>query len=377
MSEETGQEKTEEPTGRRLEQAVEEGQILTSRDLVMAMVLLVGCVHFYLFGRYYYSELRNSFSFSLDFYNPLVRDLPLTHVLADRFASAIILLLAFALPIMVAAIGTQVGLGGFHFVWKNIMPKGSRLSPIKGMTRMFGSQGLIELGKSIVKVIVVGLVGYIVLKGFVPDVLRLSLIPFETAVEQSGDMLIMMLLILVGAIAVLGGADAFLQWYQHRQRLLMTRQEIKDEMKQTEGSPEVKNRIRRLQQEVSQRKSVTNVAEAQVIIVNPEHFAVALRYDFEEGAAPKVLSKGTDKIAQNIREKAEELGIPILEMPLLARALYYTTEIGGEIRAELYRAVATVLSFVLNAGAQGDMPDVEVPDEMQFDAHGRKLEKRP
>jgi flagellar biosynthetic protein FlhB len=377
MSEETGQEKTEQPTGRRLEQAVEEGQILTSRDLVMAMVLLVGCVQFYLFGRYYYSEIRNAFSFSLDLYNPLVRDLPLTHVLADRFASAIILLLAFALPIMVAAIGTQVGLGGFHFVWKNIMPKGSRLSPIKGITRMFGSHGLIELGKSIVKVIVVGLVGYIVLKGFVPDVLRLSLIPFETAVEQSGDMLIMMLLILVGSIAVLGGADAFLQWYQHRQRLLMTRQEIKDEMKQTEGSPEVKNRIRRLQQEVSQRKSVTNVAEAQVIIVNPEHFAVALRYDFEEGAAPKVLSKGTDKIAQNIREKAEELGIPILEMPLLARALYYTTEIGGEIRAELYRAVATVLSFVLNAGAQGDMPDVEVPDEMQFDAHGRKLEKRP
>jgi flagellar biosynthetic protein FlhB len=197
------------------------------------------------------------------------------------------------------------------------------------------------------------------------------------ALEQSGEMLILTLLIVVGAIAVIGAGDAFLQWYQHRQRLLMTRQEIKDEMKQTEGSPEVKNRIRKLQQEVSQRKSVTNVAEAQVVIVNPEHFAVALRYDFEEGAAPKVLSKGTDNIAQNIREKAEELGIPVLEMPLLARAIYYTTEIGGEIRAELYRAVATVLSFVLNAGAQGDMPDVDVPDEMQFDANGRKLEKRP
>lgn len=377
MSEETGQEKTEQPTGRRLEQAVEEGQVLTSRDLLMAVVLLVGSIQFYFFGRYYYQEMQNGFRFGLDFYNPLARDLPLIHVLADRFSDAILLMLLFGIPIMIAAIATQVSMGGFHFVMKNVMPKGSRLSPIKGLSRIFGSQGLIDLFKSIIKIIVVGLVGYIVLKSYLPDILRLSLVPFDVAVEQSGSIFLMTLLILVGAIALIGAGDAFLQWYQHRQRLLMTLQEVKDEMKQTEGSPEVKNRIRKLQQEVSQRKSVTNVAEAQVVIVNPEHFAVALRYDFEEGAAPKVLSKGTDKIAQNIREKAEELGIPVLEMPLLARALYYTTEIGGEIRAELYRAVATVLSFVLNAGAQGDMPDVEVPDEMQFDANGRALEKRP
>jgi flagellar biosynthetic protein FlhB len=201
--------------------------------------------------------------------------------------------------------------------------------------------------------------------------------PFELALEQSGTIFVLIMLMMVGAVAVIGAGDAFLQWYQHRQRLLMTRQEIKDEHKQTEGNPEVKGRIRKLQQEASQRKSVANVADAQVIIVNPEHFAVALRYDFEEGSAPKVLSKGTDNIAQNIRKKAEELGIPVLEIPLLARALYYTTEIGTEIRAELYRAVATVLSFVLKAGAQGEMPDIEVPDDMQFDANGRKLEARP
>ena len=376
MSEETGQEKTEQPTGRRLEQAIQEGQILSSRDLVMAVVLLVGCAQFYFFGRFYYQEIQNSFRFGMDFYNPLARDLPLTHVLADRFSNAGFLMLAFAIPIMLAAVATQLSLGGLHFIWKNILPKGSRISPLKGLSRIFGTQGLIELGKGIVKIVVVGLVGYIVLKGFLPDILRLSATPFENAVEDTGDILLLTLLIMVGAIALIGAGDAFLQWYQHKQRMLMTRQEIKDEMKQTEGSPEVKNRIRKLQQEVAQRKSVTNVAEAQVVIVNPEHFAVALRYDFEEGAAPKVLSKGTDKIAQNIREKAEELGIPVLEMPLLARALYYTTEIGTEIRAELYRAVATVLSFVLNAGAQGEMPDVEVPDDMQFDANGRKLEKR-
>lgn len=376
MSEETGQEKSEQPTGRRLEQAIEDGQILTSRDLVMGVVLLVGCAQFYLFGRYYYNEIQTAFRFGLDTYNPLARDLPLTHVLADRFASAVFLILAFAIPIMIAAIAAQASLGGFHFVLKNIMPKGSRISPISGLSRIFGTHGLIELAKAIIKVTIVGWVGYLVLKAYLPDILRLALSPFELALEQSGVIFVLVLLIMVGAVALIGAGDGFLQWYQHRQRLLMTRQEIKDEHKQTEGNPEVKSRIRKLQQEASQRKSVANVADAQVIIVNPEHYAVALRYDFEEGSAPKVLSKGTDNIAQNIRKKAEELGIPVLEIPLLARALYYTTEIGTEIRAELYRAVATVLSFVLNAGAQGDMPEIEVPDDMQFDTNGRKMEAR-
>ncbi len=376
MSEETGQEKTEQPTGRRLETAIEDGQILTSRDLVMAVVMLVGVCQFYFFGRFYYQEMQSGFRFGLDFYNPLMRDIPLLYVLGDRFSGALFLMLAFAFPIMLAAIGTQISLGGFNLVWKNALPKGSRISPMAGFNRIFGAQGLIELGKSIVKVTVLGLVGYIVLKGYLPEILNLSSIPFESAVDSSGDILILSLLVLVGAIAIIGAADAFLQWYQHNQRMLMTRQEVKDEHKQSEGNPEIKSRIRKLQQEVAQRKSVNNIADAQVIIVNPEHFAVALRYDFEEGSAPKVLSKGTDKIAQNIREKAEELGIPILEIPLLARALYYTSEIGSEIHAELYRAVATVLSFVLNAGAQGEMPDVDVPDELQFDANGRKVETR-
>ena len=376
MSEETGQEKTEQPTGRRLEQAIQDGQILSSRDLVMWVVLLVGCVQFYLFGRYYYNEIQNTFRFGLDIYNPLARDLPLTHVLADRFGSAVFLILAFAIPIMLAAVATQMGLGGFHFVWKNIMPKGSRISPMSGLSRIFGTHGLIELSKAIIKVVIVGCVGYIVLKNYLPDILRLSLAPFELAIEQSGVIFVLVMLIMVGAVAVIGAGDAILQWFQHRQRLLMTRQEVKDEHKQTEGNPEVKSRIRKLQQEASQRKSVANVADAQVVIVNPEHYAVALRYDFEEGSAPKILSKGTDNIAQNIRQKAEELGIPVLEIPLLARALYYTSEIGTEIRAELYRAVATVLSFVLNAGAQGEMPEIEVPDDMQFDTNGRKLEVR-
>lgn len=374
MSEETGQEKTEQPTGRRLEQAIEEGQILTSRDLVMAVVMLVGTIQFWFFGRAIYNDMASNFRFGLDLYNPLARELPLLHVLADRFTAPLIFVLLFAIPITIAAVGTQVSLGGLHFVWKNIMPKGSRISPATGFKRMFGSQSLIELGKSLLKMIAIGSAGYVMLQLYLSDILALSSTPFEQAVEKSGAIFLMLFLVLVGAMVLLGAGDAFLQWYQHTQRLLMTKQEVKDEHKQTEGNPEIKGRIRKLQQEVAQRKSVTKIADAQVVIVNPEHFAVALRYDFEEGSAPKVLSKGTDQIAQMIREKAAEHNIPVLEIPLLARALYYTTEIGGEIHAELYRAVATVLSFVLNAGAQGDMPDVEVPNEMKFDMNGRKLE---
>jgi len=156
--------------------------------------------------------------------------------------------------------------------------------------------------------------------------------------------------------------------------MMMTRQEIKDENKQTEGSPEVKSRIRRLQQEAAQRGSVANVDQAQVVITNPQHFAIALRYDFEEGSAPKIVAKGTEQIAMSIREKADAAGIPVLEIPLLARALYYTSEIGAEIHADLYRAVATVLSFIFQAGPNAVMPDIDVPSELRFDQNGRKLE---
>jgi flagellar biosynthetic protein FlhB len=181
------------------------------------------------------------------------------------------------------------------------------------------------------------------------------------------------MLFLVGAVALLGALDAFIQWRQHTQRLLMSKQELKDEHKQTEGSPEVKGRIRKMQQEIASRGSVAQVEQAQVVIVNPKRFAVALRYDFEDGTAPKVLAKGTDAIALSIREKAEAQGVPVLTIPLLARALYFTSEIGAEIHSDLYRAVATVLSFVFQAAPDADLPDVDVPETLRFDGNGRKL----
>jgi len=375
MSEETGQEKTERPTERRLQEALKQGQILTSRDLIMSLVLLVGAAQIYFGGRLMFGELVSNFRRGLDFAMPLNRDLPPLHVFGDHVLSAVITVVLFSIPLILVAIATQFALGGgMHVIWNNLAFKPSRLSPLNGLKRMFGVKGLIEVAKSIAKVIAVGAVGYILLKDDLPTILKMSATPFETAMEQSGNIIGMTLLIIAGAITLIGLVDGILQWRQHTNQMMMTRQEIKDENKQTEGSPEVKSRIRRLQQEAAQRGSVANVDQAQVVITNPQHFAIALRYDFEEGSAPKIVAKGTEQIAMSIREKADAAGIPVLEIPLLARALYYTSEIGAEIHADLYRAVATVLSFIFQAGPNAVMPDIDVPSELRFDQNGRKLE---
>lgn len=374
MAGEDSQEKTEQPTERRKEQAIEEGQILTSKDMVMGAVLLVAALQFALTGRSLYNDISAAFRNGLDIIPPIQRDLPLDAVLGERFSDPLWIVLIFSLPLMIAAIGSQVALGGFHFVMKNIGFKANRLSPISGLSRMFGMQALIELAKSILKVVALGTVGFVFLISILPELIELSAVPLETAAERVGALFISTLLLLIGGIAVIGALDALIQWRRHTQKMLMSRQEMKEETKQTEGSPEVKQRIRQLQREAAERGSVANIGQAQVVITNPQHFAVALHYDFKDGSAPTVVAKGTDVVAARLKEEASKNNIPVLSIPPLARALYYTSDIGGEIHGELYRAVATVLSFVFQAGAQGDLPDVDIPDSMKFDANGRRLE---
>lgn len=374
MAEEDSQEKTEQPTERRKQQAIEEGQILTSKDMVMGAVLLVAALQFALVGRSLYDDISAGFRNGLDIIPPIQRELPLEFVFADRFWMPLIAVIVFSIPLMIAAIGSQVALGGMHFVIKNIGFKFNRLSPVSGLSRMFGMQALIELGKSILKVLALGAVGFFFFMSILPELVELSAVPLETAAERVGALFISTLLLLIGGIAVIGAFDALIQWRRHNNKMLMSRQEMKEENKQTEGSPEVKQRIRQLQREAAERGSVANIGEAQVVITNPQHFAVALHYDFKDGSAPTVVAKGTDVVAARIKDEASKNNIPVLSIPPLARALYYTSEIGGEIHGELYRAVATVLSFVFQAGAQGDIPDVEIPDAMKFDANGRRLE---
>ena len=369
----SGQEKTEQPTERRLRESLEQGQILSSKDLIMSVVLLAGTLQFYFIGRAFFNNMIGNFRTGLDVSGPFLRDIPLLAVLGDRFGSAVLYVLLFSIPLALTSVLVQIFFGGFHFNLMTLAPKMSRISLFGGMSRMFGMHSIIELGKSIAKVIAIGSVGFWFLMTKLPEIIGLSNLPFESAIESTGDLFLLAMLFLVGAVALLGALDAFIQWRQHTQRLLMSKQELKDEHKQTEGSPEVKGRIRKMQQEIASRGSVAQVEQAQVVIVNPKRFAVALRYDFEDGTAPKVLAKGTDAIALSIREKAEAQGVPVLTIPLLARALYFTSDIGSEIHSDLYRAVATVLSFVFQAAPDADLPDVDIPETLRFDGNGRKL----
>ena len=374
MAEEDGQEKTQQPTERRRQQAIDEGQILQSKDMVMGAVLLVAALQFAWMGRSLYFDISAGFRNGFSINDIMARDIPLYMMLAERFSSPLLTVILFSIPLLLTAIVAQVALGGFHFVSKNLAFKGSRLSPASGLSRMFGMNALIELGKSILKVVALGVVGFTFLIYILPELIELSSVPIETAAERVGAIFISTLLLLIGGIAVIGALDALIQWRRHNQKMLMSHQEMKEEHKQTEGSPEVKQRIRQLQREAAERGSVANISDAQVVITNPQHFAVALKYDFKEGSAPTIVAKGTDVVAARIKDEASKSDIPVLSIPPLARALYYTSEIGGEIHGDLYRAVATVLSFVFQAGTQGELPDVEIPDSMKFDANGRRLE---
>ncbi len=371
-----GQEKTEDPTGRKLERSLEDGQILTSKELLLAAVLLGGALQFSIGGHYYFTEFLGAFRNGLDFSDALQRDMPLPEMFAVRMGEIALPMMIFFVPLVALLIAAQIAFGGFHFITGNIGFKFDKLSPLRGLSRMFGFSGLIELFKSISKTVVIGIVGTLYIFHRLPEVMALGRLPFEAALADAGSLFASTLLVLVFTTLIIAGADAIYQWYRYNQNLKMTKQEVRDEMKETEGSPEIKGRIRKMQREAAERGSVANINQAQVIITNPQHFAVGLRYDFVKGTAPKVVVKGSDAIAKMIREKAGEKKMPVLEYPMLARAIYFTSEIGGEIHSELYQAVATVLSFVFHAGAEGDKPDIEVPKELQFDMNGRAMERR-
>ena len=373
---EDGQERTEDPTGRRLERALEEGQVLTSRDLLLAAVLLGGALQLSIGGHYYFTEFLAAFRNGLDFSEALQRDTPLPQIVVARLGDVAIPLIVFSIPLVLIIFVAQIAFGGFHFITANIGFKFDKISPLRGLSRMFGVGGIIEIFKSIAKTGLIGFVGVAYLLHRLGDVMALGSLPFEAALASTGELVASTLLVLVFATLILAAFDAVYQWYRHTQGLKMTKQEIRDEMKETDGSPEIKARIRKMQREAAERGSVANINQAQVIITNPQHFAVGLRYDFVKGTAPKVVTKGSDAIAKMIREKAAEKKLPVLEYPMLARAIYFTSEIGGEIHTELYRAVATVLSFVFHAGAEGEKPEIEVPTELQFDMNGRPMERR-
>ena len=374
MSEAADQDqKTEAPTPKRRRDAAEKGDVLQSRELGTALVVLVGAAWIALAGPMMVDACGQMITDALTFDAADIRDFdPGTVALRLLGIVALPFLGLFALTI-VAAVATPAALGSLGFRSGAFAFKGNKLNPLAGVKRIFGVQGLIELGKSIAKVILLGSVGAWLLLDQTRGMIGLTAQDIRPALGEVGNTFVIAVLVMAIALAVIAMIDVPAQMFQRLKRLRMTKQETKEEHKQTEGSPEVKAQLRRRQHETARSSARGAIAEATVVLTNPTHFEVALRYRPGEDAAPIVVAKGRGATAEAIRELAGEHEVPLLSYPQLTRALYYTTRPGQVIREDLYMAVASVLAFVFNLDASlaAAQPEVEVPPSLRFDAQGR------
>ena len=375
------QEKTEEPTARRLSKAREEGQIARSTEITIAASVISVAIYIYLFGSSLLGNVANIFAQGLVFDSLAVLE---PQVAAGRLADAMIEALFSILPILiltgVVVLACSGLIGGYNFSWKSLQPKASKFNPIAGFKRMFGIQALVNLGKSIAKFLLVGGVTYLLIDASITEFAEISLMALEPGLTVSASILTTAFLVASSTLIIIALIDAPYQVYQHNQKMKMSLREVKDERKDTEGSPEVKQRIRQKQREVSAARMLEAIAEADVVITNPEHFAVALAYDPSSEDPPKVVAKGTDVMAERIRERAGEEGVPLFQSPVLARALFFTTEIEAFIPEPLFEAVAQVIAYIFNINSINrssnlrDKPVPRVPDNMVFDSEGRQSE---
>lgn len=380
MAEDSSQEKTEQPTARRIEKAREDGQVPRSRELSMAIIMVISSAYLLMAGDGIIVDIRQLLESSLTLERDAVMDtgqLPVAWF--ERFVEGIMAIMPLLLITLILALVTPALIGGWLFSTKAFMPKASKLNPLSGMKRMFGTQALMELIKAIVKFLLVAGVGYLVVSAEIDKVFALGSMPLETAMEEGAFILIKAFLFISLSLMVIAAIDVPYQIYSHTEKLKMSLQDIKDEMKEMEGRPEVKAQVRQRQREMAMGRMMDEVGNADVVITNPQHFAVAIVYDQEGGGAPVVLAKGQGEIAAKIREIAEQQHVQMVRIPLLARALYFTTEINDEIPEGLYVAVAQVLAYVyqLNAVVPGTprpmQPNPEVPHDFRFDEEGELL----
>ncbi len=366
----SGQERTEAPTPKRQREAREQGQIARSRELGTTLVLIVSAAGLLLLGPATAAALLEELRTGLSPTREMIFDpLWMTRGLGEMAWRGFLAILPLIGLLMLAAFLAPLLMGGIGFSWKALAPKFERIDPLKGLQRMFALRALIELIKSIIKFLLVGAVAVLVIWLELDDLLRLGLTDPRGGLLAAMEILGWGFLLMSASTLLIAAFDVPYQLWEHIKQLRMTKQEIKDEFKETEGKPEVKQKIRQLQMQAAQRRMMQEVPKADVIITNPTHFAVALRYDAARGDAPIVVAKGRDLVAARIREIGEEHGVLIFSAPPLARALYQTTDLNQPIPAELYRAVAQVLAYVyqLNearrqGGAAPPRPNVEVPE---------------
>ena len=377
---ESGQERTEEATAKRQEKAREEGQVARSRELNTLLILMAGVGGLMVYGddiaRFFLADMRANFVLSREVaFDP---QLALDHLWDTTIAAGTVVMPLFGLLMLAAFVG-PISLGGWLFSGGAIMPKGSRIDPLAGIKRMFSMTALVELIKSLAKFVVLAGIGVIVIRGLQQPMLELGAQALEPAIVRALSMTVWAVFGVSAGMILIAALDVPYQMFEHSRKLKMTKQEVREEMKDTEGKPEVKGRIRQLQREMARRRMMEAVPTADVIITNPEHFSVALKYDPERRGAPMVVAKGVDHIAMKIREIGNAHKVQLLPAPTLARAIYFTTELEAEIPAPLYLAVAQVLAYVFQLKAyqeqKGRKPkpldEFELPPEMRFDASGK------
>ena len=377
MAEDSGQEKTEEPTSKKLEDAKKKGQIARSKELGTMFVLIFSAISLLLYGPEIGKGLYNVMGRMLSLNRSETYDTTKMFAVWSEVASALLFPMAmFVLIIVIAAFIGNTLLGGFNFSWEAAAPKPSKMSPIKGFKRMFGPQAAIELVKSILKFALVAIFAVFLIQTFFDEILHLSIESAPSNIIHALEMLSWMFLGLSCTLVIIAAIDAPYQSYNHNKQLKMTMQEIKDEYKNSEGDPQIKARIRQTQRQMSQRRMMQDVPDADVIVTNPTHYSVALKYDTERAGAPIVLAKGIDEMAMQIRKIAKGNEVPIVESPMLTRALYHTAEIGQQIPDQLFTAVAQVLAYVFQLKrfkkGRGKRPiplksKLPIPDDFKYD----------
>ena len=375
-------ERTEEPTEQRLRKAREEGQVARSVELSTAAILVAATLFFSLSGSYLFHRLGALFINQLQFDRKVMDK---AELLPAIFFQSIIEGFVMILPIMallaVVALLSTVMSGGLIFSPQMVLPKFSKLDPLAGFARMFGLKALIELCKTFLKFLVISLILWMSITNNIEDLVTLNRMDLGTAINHAGNMILDACFWMSMGLVVIAIADVPLQHYQVNKKLKMTRQEIKDEMKNAEGRPEVKATIRRRQREMANNRMMENVKDADVVITNPQHFAVALSYDPNSDGAPTLVAKGTDDLAKRIRERAKEHSVYIFEAPDLARALYFTTKLDHPIHEGLYHVVAQVIAYVFSLNqsyAPGEgivKPTLRIPDNMRYDENGFLFQK--
>ena len=380
MAENSSAEKTEDPTERKLRNAREEGQVARSVELPAAAVTIGAILTLFFIGGYWIKQMAEIFASGFKFDRKTLDnpDLMVT-AFAHQIGEAFLLIVPVLLVTAVLAILSSGATGGYLFSLKNTLPKFSKLSLLSGFKRMFGANAAIELLKAILKFSLVTIVLWALVSRQMDPMMQLGQMAIEPALAAAGWMIAESALWLSLSLLVIALIDAPYQKYSFIKRMRMTKQEVKDEMKDMEGQPEVKQQIRRRQREMANNRMIQKVQDADVVITNPEHFAVALSYDPTGDGAPILLAKGSDHMAARIREEAEKHGVEMFAAPPLARALYFSTEVDQAVPETLYLAVAQVIAYVFSLAdvrpgvAPMLKPQPKVPASMLFDANGKLM----